>query len=158
MESEISVRADSAERIRELWQIVEQNRDQAAAAAGLAVKSAIECGQIIAELRDDFGNAGWVRWMTANVPNMPIAKATRLATIGPKYRDLNAAQLEFRTVKELYQATDLLPPPPPTHTKSKVIDTNWPKLVQKLEAMVKELNDGQKELLRKALVKLAEGL
>lgn len=158
MESEICVRADTADRIRELWKTVEENRDSAVAAAGFAAKAAIECGQLIAELRDDFGNAGWAKWMAANVPEISLPKATRLASIGPKYRDGIPGQLEFRTVKELYQATDILPPPAETSPKSKVVDMNWAKITEKLEAMIPHLNDGQKELLRKALVKIAEGL
>lgn len=158
MESEICVRADTADRIRELWKTVEENRDSAVAAAGFAAKAAIECGQILAELREDFGQSGWAKWMEVNVPEISIAKATRLATIGPKYRDGIPGQLEFRTVKELYQATDILPPPAETSPKSKVVDMNWPKLTEKLEAMIPNLNDGQKALLRKALEKIVEVL
>jgi hypothetical protein len=89
---------------------------------------------------------------------MPIPKATRLATIGPKYRDGFPNQLEFKTVKELYQVTDILPPPGETNHKSKVVDTNWVKLVERLEAMLPNINPGQREMLRRALVKIVEGL
>jgi hypothetical protein len=107
-------------------------------------------------LREDFGNAGWVKWMEANVPEISLHKATRLASIGPKYRDGIPGQLEFKTVKELYQATDILPPPAETSPKSKVVDMNWPKLTEKIEAMIPNLNDGQKELLRAKLKRIVE--
>ena len=158
MESEKPIRGDTAERIKDLWKVVEENRDQAVASAAHAAHAAIECGQILAELRKDFGNAGWSKWMSVNVPEIPLPKATRLANIGPKYGNIDDLQLEFRTVKELYQATDILPPAPAAQHKSKVVDLNWPKLVTRLEAMVPHLNDGQKALLKRALVKLTEGL
>ena len=96
--------------------------------------------------------------MSANVPEIPIAKATRLANIGPKYRNGIPGQLEFKAVKELYQVTDILPPPAETNHKTKAIDMNWVKLVERLEAMVPQLNDGQRGLLRTALEKVCEGL
>jgi hypothetical protein len=156
MESEIVVRGDTAERIKTLWKTVETHRDEAVSAAGFAAKCAIECGQIIAELRDDFGNAGWEKWMTANVPEIPIPKATRLASVGVKYRNFDPGQLEFRTVKELYQATDILPPAAPSNPKSKVIDTNWTKAAAKLEGIIPHLNDGQREMLRQWMVKMVQ--
>ena len=158
MESEITVHADTADRLRGLWKEVEASRDQAVAHAGHAARSAVELGQILAELRSDWGQRQWEGWLGKNTPEIPLPKATRLANIAPKYRDLDKLQLEFKTVKELYQATDIMPPAEPAGHKTKTVDMNWSKLVQKLEVMVPTLNDGQKEMLRRALVKIVEGL
>jgi hypothetical protein len=94
--------------------------------------------------------------MTVNVPEIPIPKATRLASVGVKYRNFDPGQLEFRTVKELYQATDILPPAAPSNPKSKVIDTNWTKAATKLEGIIPHLNDGQREMLRQWMVKMVQ--
>ena len=158
MASEVSIERDVEREIKSLWKTVEENRDSAVAAAGHAVAAAIKCGQILALRREEMGGPSWEHWLSDRLPEIPIPKATRLANIGPKYRDGFPDQLEFKTVKELYQAADILPPPAPTNAKSASISTDWPKLVGKLESMVPHLNDGQKELLRKALVKIAEGL
>ncbi len=135
-------------QINELHKQAECHRDLAVANAGQACRAAIECGALLIKAKEE--NAGeFGLWLESNC-NFSHDTATRYMRVSVKYSAaLRNGSLDFQTLKELYIATGIMPPPEHTEPDNHAANLPaWMKFTIKLDKMVKDLKAEEKESLR----------
>lgn len=139
----------SSHRINELHAQAEMWRDKTVADAGQACRCAIECGGLLLKVRESH-RGEFLSWLEMNCPTISNRTAYNYMAIAIKYVQVLAnGHLDFKTLKDLYIATGIMPAPEsPTDAATKEPLPAWMRWTEKLDGLIEKLKADEKERLR----------
>jgi hypothetical protein len=147
MDGSNAILATSASEINRLHAEAEQFRDAAVSHAGGACRAAISCGELLEKVKEENPNE-FMLWVEMNC-KFSHETANRYMRVARRYSSAMAnGDVDFQSLKELYQATGIMPPSPDTPGSGKPADPPLIRFTQGLSKIVEKLQQAEKETLR----------
>jgi hypothetical protein len=148
MESINTVSATSASEINRLHAEAEQFRDAAVSHAGGACRAAIQCGELLEKVKEQ--NPGeFILWVESNCA-FTRQTACNYMRVARRYgKALLQGDVDFQSLKELYQATGIMPEQEHrAEGEAKDATPPWIRCTLRLDKIIAELQAAEKDKLR----------